>query len=386
MPRQLRHLPWIVAALTVAAIALDLVNGRFWTSDFRVYWSAARGLLQHGPVYGVPFGEDTGYFKYAPIVAIAFVPAALLPFKLAAMAHVLISGLLMAPIAMILERILMRHVHGSHAPRILVRAVLLLICTAVLLARELHLGNINLWLVLGGVLATEALLRGEDVRAGILLGAMVLAKPYMLLVVMPVVGMRRWRCVLPAGITVLCGILLPTLLLGPSQAWHLHRAWIAAMTAHSHYLSSPDTLMALLQQALPFALPAWTNAVLIGLTVTLALVLGHRPGCAGGGSALVLWTFLACIPHLVITDQEHFLYSLPLIAWNLDQLMRSSRTWPRVVFALAMMLHATRSSDLWGGPLEAWLVGHGALGTGNLILLGLAWTRSLRHDPVIAAA
>ena len=84
MPREQRPLVLVIITLVAAAMVLEIVNGRFWLNDFRVYWSAADALVHHRQVYGIPFGEDTGFFKYAPIVAIAFVPFTLLPYGLAA--------------------------------------------------------------------------------------------------------------------------------------------------------------------------------------------------------------------------------------------------------------------------------------------------------------
>lgn len=379
MPRELRALPWIVAALTLAAIALDMINGRFWASDFRVYWSAARGLLDGGPVYGVAFGEDTGFYKYAPVVALAFVPAAWLPFPVAAAAHVLLSGLLLIPILLGLERTLMRHVHGLHPPRILLRAVVALLCVAVLLARELHLGNINLWLVLGFVLATEAMQDGDDGRAGALLGLVVLVKPYLLLVLVPPVAMRRWKLLAVAAATGLAGLALPFLVLGVSAAWHLHMEWVGAMRAHAGYLSSPDTFRSLLQQAMPGGLPAWSGIAAAALVAAALFIAGRKARTTSaafgtGGGILPMFTALALVPHLVITDQEHFLFSLPLLCCTLGWLARDTRAWRIAAFTGAMVLFATRSSDLWGPAMEAWLSGRGALGLGNLLLVALAWT------------
>jgi hypothetical protein len=371
MPRELRPLPWIVVVLTLASIVLDLVNDRFWASDFRVYWSAAYGLLDDGPVYGVAFGEHTGFYKYAPVVALAFAPATLLPYGVAAALHVLLSGLLLIPILVTLERIQMRHLLGLHAPRILVRHILVLMCCVVLLARELHLGNINLWLVLGMVLATEALLHERDALAGSLLGAMWLLKPYLVFTVIPLVIHGRWRVLQRAVLTIAAGLVLPLVALGPGEWFALHRAWISAMAAHGGYLTSPDTFQHLLGHWVDPELMRHPRALIILCGALLAaLCWWQRRRMNKGGPALAvqLWLSFALVPHLVITDQEHFLYSLPLIAFTLAVLFaRSSRLWT-TVFVCAAALYAARSSDLWGNALEARMAAWGALGIGNALL------------------
>lgn len=384
MPRELRPLPWIVVGLTVAAILLDLVNGRFWASDFRVYWSAARGLLEHGPVYGVAFGENTGFYKYAPVVAMGFVPAALLPYSLAAVLHVLLSGLLLIPILFTLERILMRHILGMHAPRMLLRQVLVLMCCAVLIARELHLGNVNLWLVLGVVVATEALLDGSDGLAGVLFGALWLLKPYLAFMAIPLVVGGHWRPLQRAALTVALALVLPLPFLGPQRWFELHREWLGAMATHSSYLTSPDTFQSMLG-----AVVRERTLVHPGLIIAVAALLLAGYGWYQLRSTRVqerslvlpLWLAFAAIPHLVITDQEHFLYSLPLIAFVLARAFMQGAIPSTWLFVSAMALYATRSSDLWGGAVEAQLVAAGALGLGNLLLMVTAlWsTKAERH-------
>ena len=145
MFRNSRHFVLLVWLLVVADIVLENVNGRFWVNDLLVYHSAADAFIHQRPVYGEVFGVDTGLFKYAPVVLFLFVPYALLPFKVAAVLHLLLSALILTVCSIRIERILMRHVFGIHRPRVGLRTVIGLVCIVALLVRELHVGNINLW-------------------------------------------------------------------------------------------------------------------------------------------------------------------------------------------------------------------------------------------------
>jgi hypothetical protein len=373
MPRELRTVHWITVLLVVLALLMDVVNGRFWVSDFRVYWGAADALLHGTSVYGVAFGEDTGFFKYAPIVAIAFLPAALLPFQLAAVIHVLFIGMALVLCQVALERVLMRYVFGTYAPRIALRGILGLVIIAVLLARELHLGNINLWLVLGAVLATEALLNDAPGRAGLLLGALWFVKPYLLLMAVPVVVFGQWRALWYAVLVMLAGLFAPILVLGHATTHALTHAWFEAMAAHGSYLQSPDTLAAMVSH---WSSGRWhlnNGVVIVVVGVTLFLVsMGIRRSASverPAAFALMLWIALALVPNLVITDQEHFLFSLPLIAFLMAKLFRRTSLIALSLFLVGTFLCALRSSDLWGNDLEAWWTAQGALGIGNLLLI-----------------
>lgn len=378
MPRESRPLVLIIALLVSTALVLELVNGRFWLNDFRVYYSAASALLKGDQVYGVPFGEDTGFYKYAPVVAMGFVPFALLPYSIAAILHFVLMGVALVIAFTRLEPLLMRHAFGTYPPRILLRGVLGLLCIAVLLSRELHLGNINLWLVLGVVLATQATLEENDGLAGLLFGALWLVKPYLAFMAIPLVVAARWYILRNAVVAASVGILLPALFVGPYTWLRLHEEWLAAMGAHSGYLSSPDTFVALASvygdTRSPFQHPRLAIAIAGTAFAALCWWLRRRSGNDDRSLMLQIWTAFALVPHLVITDQEHFLYSLPLIAFVLGILFRGRHPFSAALFAIGMIGYATRSSDLWGSALEGRWVAAGALGLGNLLLVICAWT------------
>lgn len=375
MPRELRPFVLVASILVLAALGLEAANGRFWSSDLRVYWSAARALMDHSPVYGIAFGENTGFFKYAPICAMAFIPAAMLPFDVVAVIHFLLTGIALVVAVITTERLLMRHVFGHYVRAIGIRAYVLLACVVVLLTRELHLGNVNLWLVVGVVIATERLLSGAMNTAGILFGVLWLVKPYLGLIVIPLMWRGHWRIIGVAVITTVIGLLIPFIALGPVRAWQLHLDWASAMASHSGYLSSPDTFPSLITRwtSLPGPVPSW---LFILMAVAFLIVMDrHRsadPEQRSLATVSGIWTALAIVPNLVVTDQEHFLFSLPLIALTLALLFHRREPWSVVMFVVAMVSYGTRSSDLWGSALEGHLVAAGVLGAGNALLILLA--------------
>ncbi len=382
MPREQRPLILIILVLVGAAMTLEIVNGRFWLSDFRVYYSAADAVMHGRQVYGIPFGEGTGFYKYAPVVALGFVPFALLPYGLAAGVHFALIGLALAIVFVRVERLLMRHVFGAYPSRILLRGILALLCIAVLLSRELHLGNINLWLVVGVVLTTEALLEGDDAWAGVLLGVLWLVKPYLAFIAVPLVTASRWRSLFSAGVIICMGLILPLFLLGPDRWLQLHQEWLQAMGAHSGYLTSPDTFRSLLTRYLPHVPilhPGLLIAVIGVLFTALCWWQRRRALVQEHLLPLQMWTAFALVPQLIITDQEHFLYSLPLILFLIGRLFQRRDLIATTSFILAMFLYATRSSDLWGSPTEALWVQAGVLGIGNLLLaLTAVWCAARR--------
>lgn len=379
MPRSLRLFTIVAALLLLATLVLEHVNGRFWLNDFRVYYMAADALRHGQPIYGVHFGEDTGFYKYAPAVLYFFLPYTYLPFEAAAVLHFLLIGAELILVFVVLEFVLSRYVRGEVLPKASGRALLGLLCIVVLLSRELHLGNINIALVLLVALTTERGLGGRPCQAGLFLGIAWLVKPYLLLLAVPLLVRREWRWLLSAGGTVVIGLLLPMLFVGPHGWLDLQRGWITAMTGHSQILSSPDTFPAWTERLLGYPVPRGSGLFFIASAamVLAAWTWGHvqDPGPERRqrlDRAAELWSAFACIPLLVVTDQEHFIFSLPLILLVLAYLF-THRDRPALVwFIAAMCLYATRSTDLWGSALENKWVGWGVLGLGNFLLMGVA--------------
>jgi hypothetical protein len=376
--RQLRPFLIVATILVLASLVLEHVNGRFWLNDFRVYYMAADNMRHGLPVYGEVFGEDTGLYKYAPVVLYFFQPYTFLSFHLAGVLHFLVIGVLMMACFAVIERSL-AHV-AADLPRPALRALLGLLCIAVLLVRELHMGNINMGLILLAALGVERFIANDRRTAGILWGVVWLIKPYLLLMIVPLVIRREWRVLRTGAITMLVGLLVPLLLEGPSSGWELTREWGHSMLYHTQVMASPDHLTAILGNYTGMAPSTLVDVFFIAVAGILLTTFTWRntqrePAEAIGrmDRSFELWMAMAIVPNLVITDQQHFMFSLPLILFILAYLF-TRRDIPVLVFLLlSMVLYATRSSDLWGSVLENKLMGWGVLGSGNILLMIVAW-------------
>ncbi len=375
--RPFRAFALVVLLLVVASLVLDHVNGRFWLNDFRVYYMAADNLRHGLPVYGEVFGEDTGLYKYAPVALYFFVPYTYLPFAMAGVLHCLLIGLLLTGCFLVVEQSLRLIFPALARPS--QRAFLGLLCIVVLLARELHLGNINVGLILLAAAGVERLLAGERRAAGGLWGVVWLVKPYLLLMIVPLVVRREWRVLRAAVVSMVVGLTLPLLLQGPATGWALTRAWVSSMQYHTQVMFSPDHFTAMLHTITGVPATPWLEAgfiVLAGLALTGLTWWNkrqeRREGSTVADRAFELWLAMALVPNLVITDQQHFMFSLPLLLFILAYLFTHHDRHVLVGLLLAMALYATRSSDLWGRDLEVRLVGWGVLGMGNFLLMGVA--------------
>ncbi|MBK8497684.1 MAG: DUF2029 domain-containing protein [Flavobacteriales bacterium] len=97
---------------------LEVINGRFWLNDFRVYYDAANALLRVMRSMACRTGLDSGYFKYAPFMAMLYVPLALLPYSIAAgIQYALIVSAFIGSVVLA-DRLVRTHVLAGKARRL----------------------------------------------------------------------------------------------------------------------------------------------------------------------------------------------------------------------------------------------------------------------------
>ena len=311
-----RHLVWAagVVVLVLASLAAVIVASALPAGyDFHAYWLAGRNLLTGAPLYpdattilGLP-----DEFRYLPIVAIVFVPFALLPY---AVALAIWIGIELA-IAAVVGVALIRPLPASWRPWAAAGYVFFLG-----LVLEVTLGNVNL-ISLALALAGWRL-RDRALPAGILLAAAVGLKFLPLTLLLFYVSSGRWRPVLIGGVIGSAAIAVGALLMPDRTAEYIRFAprlleqdWVYAHIARP----GPPALAAVFWSELfPLAL-----AGAAALVAVLAGIAARRdPARENTWHALTLATagYLAPFGYFWTT---FLILSLPLAS---DTLRRASTT------------------------------------------------------------
>ena len=189
-----RRLVWAagVVVLAFASLAALIVASALPAGyDFHAYWLAGRNLLSGAPLYpdattilGLP-----DEFRYLPIVAIVFVPFALLPYAVALPIWIALQIAIAAAVGIAL----IRPLPTSWRPWAAAGYVFFLG-----LVLEVTLGNVNL-ISLALALAAWRL-RDRAIPAGILLAAAVGLKFLPLTLLLFYVASGRWRPVLTGAV------------------------------------------------------------------------------------------------------------------------------------------------------------------------------------------
>ena len=308
----------VFASLAAVVIASALPAGY----DFHAYWLAGRHLLSGAPLYpdattilGLP-----DEFRYLPIVAILFVPFALLPYEVALPTWTLLQ----VAIAAVVGLTLIRPLPATWRPW---AAAGYVFCLGLVL--EVTLGNVNLISLALAMAAWR--FRDRAIPAGILLAAAVGLKFLPITLLLFYVASGRWRPVLAGALIGAGGLVTGALLMSDRTAEYLRFAprlleqdWVYAHIARP----GPPLLAAIFWSEL-FPLVLAAAAAL--LAVFAGVAARRDPEREQTWHALTLATmgYLAPFGYFWTT---FLLLSLPLAA----DILRRAASWPSRSRALAI--------------------------------------------------
>jgi len=361
---------------------LQKINHRDGVADFRVYYDAATQWVSGNSPYGQAFGVSSGYYKYSPLALVPFALFVWMPYALAAAVYYFLVLFAFVWFSLVLVRFL----EGEFAFPVHRRGVALAIITVFLadhFERELHLGNVNVFLLIAAFALFRLIQSGKEVWAGLLFAGVLLVKPHFAILIPYFFWNRNWRVLGWTSAGMLIGILLPTIFSGWEGNLNLHRQWFSTMQDHNVKLSdSPNTVYGIVNDWVLrwFGLRAGTSLVIGGLLATAAVffvTLRRHQRCAVAPRARYIeyFTLIALIPNLAHTDTEHFMWTWPLIAYILMCLIYRSykAKWLIVsLVVLAFIPYAVNSPDLVGRKIMLLFDEGGLLGLANLLLIALA--------------
>lgn len=370
----------IAFLLCIAYYVLEYINGRAQMADFRVYYDAANAFIHNTQLYGKAFGVSSGFYKYSPFAALPFIPLAILPYAIA-------SGIyyLLMTFAFIWWPLYLLYYIATTQVTIDWKKTGLVIFFSVLfladhIERELHLGNVNLLLLILTFFSYTALSKGKSTTAGILIGIVLLFKPHFVILLPLLIWKGKWKTLLVVGVTVLLGFITPALFKGGQGNLALHQEWIQTMRLHNTSLEdSPNTIYGIVNSFLLQGSGS-TGLVVLLLSLVAALyiwLLVRNRKVFGNSDIRFMEYFIlvAAIPNLTHTDTEHFMWTWPLIAYSILSLSTLSlkKYWPIVILlVLAFVPYCLNSPDIVGKEIRYLFDEGGLLGVANLILIAVS--------------
>jgi hypothetical protein len=249
------------------------------------------------------------------------------------------------------------------------------------LFREVHLGNINMVIVLALSIALRLILKSKSITAGFLLALVIITKPYFIFFcLLPLLMHRKIKTILSVFVFLLIFLVVPIVFVGFTKNMSLHQQWISAMSGHSSYLYSNHTIVSLIQfyfyPAIPYKVTYYL-IVFVGLLYIIYFWLNNQADNKNSNASILknksfiiqYFLLIAVVPNLLITDTEHFLFALPLITILVFFLSTTKNYILIGCFVLLAFFYGGNSPDLLGKELSSQIENHGLLGISNLIII-----------------
>lgn len=354
---------------------VENLNGVFHANDFKVYYGASVDFMQTSDPYAKSYGLSSGFYKYSPATLLLFAPATLFSFEIAKSIHFLVSAIFFIWSLHLCLAFAKRYLPGSLLRETLFLS-LLLILSAVHLSRELHLGNINILLIFLLLASTKLMLEDKKWAAAILLSILFLLKPYFLILILVLLIWRNFGLLLSVALIMTAISLVPILFIGVENTLSFNLKWLHAMSEHTEGMTSDHTLSSIVKSYSGIVLASYWQLIfifIVGLTF-LSFRLKYFIKLKQYSSDLIIsdaFLLMAIIPNLVITDSQHFLFSIPLIGLILIHLFRKP-DWKLIsLFFILFFFYGMNSNDLLGNPLSNYFDSLSTIGVANILLIVL---------------
>ncbi len=373
----------ISAVVITLLLIIGYLNGKFWGMDFEVYYYAAQSFFVGDTVYGVAYGSsEVGFYKYSPFVLLLYAPASLLPFHFAAMLNYIFLSLTMITAVLSSSYLVGKVIYGEKNN--IGNKILLIVffLSLTFLNRDLLVGNVNALLLLLICLALFLTRKSKPIIAGFLLAVAILFKPYLLIVVLPLLGNKKFKTFLSFLVFVLALSVLPFLFTGWSGGNQLYHNWVVALLEHNFYIVSPFTFDSLIKNYLlpsstfNFSIYAIVLVIFIyGLIKLMLRISGSRfefPASSDRLLFMELFILLALIPNLVNTDTQQLLYTIPLVAFLIQYIIIKPNRYLLIIYIIVFFFFSVDQPDILGKSLSQTFYQMGLSGLSNLVIIFLS--------------
>ncbi len=354
-----KYWPYYLWSLGFVALffTAEMVNNRFWLNDFKVYFLSSTDFIAGENIYEHPYGLGSGWFKYSPFFAMIFSVFTLFFYTTAAIIFYWIIGL-----AIVLFLPLIAREVEEKPKKLLWILPVVFLFIADHLVRELHLGNVNFILLVLSFLVYKSYEQKKVWLGSILFAVVIVLKPYFMLLGLFFLLNKEWKWILQTALIVLICLLLPTVFVGFEGNMDLLKGWKDAMLNHNEEITSYNYLSGTIEKHFGIHI-----SIFIFIFLFVGLYIGLFYKGLKENKFLAFFVLIAIIPNLVLTDTEHFLYSIPLIIYLIPNVQQKIQL-NTVIGLIGCVLYGLNWGFVWGANTGE-MVTSGIIGLGNLLLI-----------------
>jgi len=372
----------IVFAFFGLMLFVEIGNKHFESNDFRVFYQASKNYWNGKAVYGLSFGLDSGFFKYSPFILLIFSPALLVDFFTASVLYYMLN---ISFLLLFFYRLFsfLKENYSFKSKRELLFYLLVFASIVGHFIRELHLGNTNIILLCFVLLIIHLVKQKKQLHAGLLFVLIVLVKPYLAVLILPVLLFNHQRMFWSSLICGFGALVISLLFFGMNEGIVLYIEWFQSMISHSDYLTSNNTLwnfIGKLTNTKPMSQLGLPMFVLLSMIfyAKFRKNKSSNPEIQHKQMALFMFLLLAVFPLLLLTDTQHFLFSTPLIAMLAVRLYEKGLTWFLLSYVVLIVFYLGEAKLFLGQEIGNFVTVYGGIGWANLILI--IWSLALHWN------
>lgn len=368
---------WFTFCLFALIVSLEIINHRFEMNDFKVYYLAGKAFFNNQEIYGVQFGLASGYYKYSPVFLLIFSPYLIFGYKTACILHAFVLAIATIQTLISIKEIYQKLINQREIQNhyLFIFAIFIIVNH---LFREIHLGNLNMILVMLLSLGIQQILNEKKILPGFFIALAIFIKPYLIILAIPLFFHKKFGFLM--SLSAWLGILLisPITYLGFDKFILMNKHWIHEIFQHGAYLYSNHTFTSLIRQYVTEALNDHSHLyflisfIFIYTLIYFTLLKKHSVKSEKNNHTILVFSYfilLALVPNILITDTEHFLYSTPIILFSIYTLESIQNTKLKIAYVVFSILYGINSPDILGKFLSGKFEDFGILGLSNLGLI-----------------
>ncbi len=374
----------------------EIINDRFWLSDFEVYYKAASRILHSQNLYKI--AEDGHYiFKYSPTSAIYFIPFLVFPFGAAKVLYwLLLTAIIVKGFFMSIKLIKPELINGRETKLINVIVLSAMVITAIHFLRELHLGQVNYLLLFLFIVAINSYIKQKSILFSLILAITIFIKPFTLIFVPYLILKKNYKELLWFSLFTIGLFLLPFVFYGSVEAtMEQYKLWINELQIE---LSNKQGLLDYSNHTIASVLARYTPIRL--LVVNSAISSIYQLLLLSGIGFVFLWfttmnsknasleqkkhysvielsVLVALIPLIAFTSENAFLFS-QLIVFVILIHFKYLKLYEKIIAIVGFVFIGANFSELLGSELSRKIDDFSFLPMGMILLIYVVF--SLRKN------
>lgn len=374
---------FILLIICFLFLFFEIKNGRFWMSDFNVYYKAAERLLNGITLYRHP--EDLHYiFKYSPASAVLFIPFLLFPFSAAKVIFWIFLSFSVAFGMWLFLELIEKDIFRENAPKANRIVLISLFVLALHFLRELHLGQVNHLLLVLFIVMLFFYSRKNYLITGLIFSITIFFKPFALIFIPYFIFRRNWKLLFNSLIFTVILFFVP---LAFSWSWEYftseNNAWLneikIEMGAKQDLLQPGNlTIFSFFTRYTPFyfLIKSGFNTFLFQLIILLGMALFYlylfiKSKEINNYANLDFGILICTIPLLAFTSANAFGFAEPLVLLTL-YFWKSFKLHEKIIAVVSFTMIGGNFSEIIGRDLSAILDNLSVITFGAILLIVLA--------------